>query len=1151
MDFKTFKFRRWRNLSKTLLIMKLTAILIFAISLQVCAGEGYAQNVSLEMKNVSLKKVFKEIQKQTGYYFLYSVELLEKAGKVDVTIQNASLQEAMNRCLQNTALVYAVVEKTIVIKQMQDKLETKPVLPKTPLPPVKITGVVTDENEKPLQSVTVLIKGTSIGTSTDENGSFEIELQENNAKVLVFSFVGMENQEINVSGKNNVRVKLLPKITLGSDLIVVGYGSQKKSDLTGAVSSIKADDLKLLPTSRVDQALQGRAAGVMVVNTDGAPGGNTSIRIRGMNSILGGNNALIVIDGLQGGNISTIDPNDIESMEVLKDASATAIYGSRGANGVILITTKGGKKGKPAINYNTSFGLQRLTKKLDVMNAYDYARIINLNVARNDVGNNPIPIFSDAKISEFKNNPGTDWQDEIYRVAPIQSHQLSLSGGIDNLSYYFSAGYLNQKGILLNSGFKRYSVRGNLNSQLSKWLKAGININAINTVGTVNPFGGEEGAQFSSSAIILAPQWPATQGVFDADGNYTKAPTNYGPITTWNPVASSLETSTKNYQVDNYVNAYLEFELLKGLKLKVNGTANVATGNNRTYFNAKTYEGIPNNGLAGRGFINQSRYEQYQNSNILTYDKNFGDHHITLTGVVEGLLETNTFTKIQAEQFAFDANGLNDLSGAKIVRVSSPFAYKRVLSSYLGRVNYIFADKYLLTASIRRDGSSVFGKNNKWGNFPSLAVGWKIIKESFMDNLHAVSELKLRGSWGKTGNQGISPYQSLASINSNASGLNYPYDGTDNTTQIGYAITGSENPNLKWETTTQTNIGLDFGLFKNRITATIDVYKKVTTNLLLFRTLPGYTGLYGITDNIGSTENKGIEVSLGGDPVTGPFKWHTNITATWMKNTVLDIGTDNEIQFTSGGGGYGTDRMAYLKKGAALGSWYGFEYLGLWKESEREQAANYGKLPGDIKYADLNKDGEINIADRKLIGNALPKVIFGWSNNFSYRGFNLSVFLQGVSGNNLFNTPRIRYENPGSGAGVALLNYWTPTNQSTDIPAFNKASDYQALIAAGKTNKYNIDDLYSGSTSRWVENGSYIRVKNITLGYVIPAKTISKLGIKNSRIYISGTNLLTFTKYKGSDPEVSSFNNNDASAGIDFGNYPTPRIFTLGLEISL
>ena len=1010
-----------------------------------------------------------------------------------------------------------------------------------------IKGSVKSESGQVLPGVSILVPGTFNGKTTDANGNYSISVDKN-AKSLTFSMVGMNTIKEQIGNKSEINVTMISDIKELNEVVVVGYGSQKKSDNTGSISSLKSEDLKLLPTLRVDQALQGRAAGVMVLNTDGAPGGNTSIRIRGMNSILGGNDALIVIDGLQGANINSINPNDVESMEVLKDASATAIYGSRGANGVILITTKGNKKSKPSISYSSTFGTQRLAKKLDLLNAYDYATLVNENRARNNVGTVPTPIFNNEQLEGFKSNPGTDWQDEIYRAAPIQSHQLSLTGGTENATYFFSGGYLNQNGILINSGFKRYNFRGNLNSKINNWVKGGFNFAVSNSSGAVNPFGGQSYTLLIADPVILAPQWTPTTPVRDVNGNYSLAPINHGPTATWNPVASALETKTNNYQIDNNINAYVEIEPLMGLKLRITGSGNIVTNNNRTYWNSKTLQGIPNNGLSGKGYIDQSRFEQYQNSNILSYDKEIEKHHLTLTGVYEQNYQKNTYINTLAEQFAFDANGLNDLSGAKIIRVSSPNAYERSLSSFLGRINYVFDNKYLFTASLRRDGSSVFGANNKWGNFPSVAFGWRISEEAFLKNSKTVSNLKLRTSWGKTGNQGISPYQSLASITSNPGGLNYPYAGTDNTTQIGYAITAAGNPNLRWETTTQTNLGVDIGLFNNRLTTTIDVYKKNTTDLLMARSLPGYTGLYSILDNIGQVENKGLEISIGGDPLTGNLKWNTSINATWMKNTVLDIGQDFELQFNSSGGGYGTGNMAYLRKGEAFGSWYGFQYLGTWKENEREAAKQYGKLPGDEKLLDANNDGNVNIDDRVLIGNALPKVIYGWSNNLSYKGFSLSFLIQGVYGNNIFNTPRIRREGPGAGTSKDLLNKYSATNQNSDIPAFTKSSDYLAIV--GFPNKYNINNLYSGSTSRWVEDGSYLRLKNITFGYNLTNLIGSKLGVKNARVFVSGTNVFTISTYKGYDPEVSSFTNNDASTGIDFGNYPTAKTYTVGLEVT-
>lgn len=1129
-----------RRLNKILLIMKLSAVILFATMLHVSAT-GYSQEVlSLNMKNVSVKEVLAEIEKNSNFKFLYRNELIDVNRKVSINASNNSIETVMGELFASNNVAYKVFNDNLVVITNSENLVQQQ----------KITGTVTDVvTGEPILGASVIVEGTNTGVITDANGKFTIEVA-NNA-VLLISILGYNKESVVVGGQSVLTISLVPDITKLAEIVVVGYGSVKKSDLTGSVSSIKSNELRLLPTQRADQSLQGRTAGVVVINTDGAPGGNTSIRIRGMNSINGGNNALIVVDGLQGANLNTIDPNEIESMEVLKDASSTAIYGSRGANGVILITTKGGQIGKPSISYNGSFGIQNVAKKLDVLNPYDYAMLKNeANAGKDGSGTVPPDIFTPTQLASFKNMKGTDWQDEIYKVAFMQNHQLSMSGGTEKTSYYFSAGALNQDGILLNSGYKRYNIRGNINTKVNKWIKAGLNVAIINTSGTVNPFGGQSNASFLSSATILAPQWPSLLPVYDpSTGEYTKAPTNYGPKESWNPVASSLHTHTLNYQIDNNVTSYLEFNLIEGLTLKITGSGNIITDNNRTFWDAQSQEGVPVGGLAGKGFVAQARYEQYQNSNILTYDKEIGLHRLNFTGVVEEQFQTKTGNVLEASQFAYDPNGLNDLAGADVKNFRTSDAYERKLISYLGRVNYTFANKYLFTASLRKDGSTVFGKNNKWGYFPAVALGWKLSEESFIKSVESINSLKIRASWGKTGNQGIGPYETLAKIVSNPGGLNYAYDGTDDTYTIGYALAGPANENLKWETTTATNIGLDFGLFTNRLTGTVDVYNKVTTDLLLFRTLPGYTGFYGVMDNIGSVSNKGIEVTIGGNPISGTIKWHTSISASWMKNEILDIGADKEIRVPSSGGGYGTGSMAYLKKGGSFGDWYGFEYLGTWKASERDQAALYGKLPGDPKYLDTNNDTTIDIKDIVKIGNSLPKQIFGWSNTLEYKGFALSILIQGVTGNNVFNTPRIRLEGPGDGTSVDLLNKYTAANE-TDIPAFQKESDYIPLSAANKFNKYKIDAAYEGSTSRWVEDGSYVRLKNITLAYNIPSKVTSKIGISKSKIYFSGTNLLTLTKYKGYDPEVSSFNDQDGSGGIDFGSYPAARIYTFGVEVT-
>ncbi|MFD1140049.1 SusC/RagA family TonB-linked outer membrane protein [Larkinella insperata] len=999
-----------------------------------------------------------------------------------------------------------------------------------------ISGRVTG-NDGPLPGASIVVKGTTVGTTTDTEGKYTLRAADK-ATTLVVSYIGYLPQEIAIGNRTTIDIVLQQDANTLSEMVVVGYGTQRKSDLTGSISSIKAADITQLPTQRVDQALQGRAAGVMVLNTDGAPGGNTTIRVRGMNSINGGNNALIVIDGLQGGNLNSLNPNDIENIEVLKDASATAIYGSQGANGVILITTKMGKKGKPMITYSYNIGVQNLRNKLDVMNAADFARTVNANIAtQTGSGNIPVPMFTDAQIRDYEQTGGTDWQDVVYRTATLQNHQLSISGGTENLRYLVSGGYLDQQGILVNSSYKRFSLRANLNTDITKRVRFGLNWAGSKEAGNSPPFG-DAGISFLGNAVNVAPRWAPTEPVYDANGNYSVHRPGYGASDTWNPLASAMEPYIDNNTIRNTLNGYLEFDLLKDLKLRITGGAIIQNLNNQRYYNLKTKEGVQYN---GSGTVNTDLYTRYQNSNILTYDKTFGVHRLTATGVVEQQFQKSSGSGTQAKNFLVDQTGVFDLAGAGSV-VNSSSASERVINSYLGRINYSYKDKYLLTASYRADGSSVFGKNNKWGYFPSASVAWNASEEEFIRNLNVISNLKVRASWGVTGNQAISPYGTLARI---SSGSNYPYNG-NNTTDLGFYIASAANPDLKWESTTQTNLGLDVAVLRGRLTATVDYYHKTTKDLLLYRELPGYTGLANILSNIGSVENKGIELALGGDPLVGAFKWNTNFNVSANRNKVLDLGTATQISYKTTVGGYGVNKnFMYLAKGEPFGQMYGWQYEGVWKTGEAEQAARYGQLPGDPRYTDLNNDGVIDTKDIKAIGNAFPKFIFGWSNRMTYKAFELNFLIQGTKGNDIFNQGRIRLEGPGEGTSARLLDRWTPDNQDTDVPGFIDGLTRQQ---ANLTNKV----LIAGDQrlSRWVEDGSYIRLKTVTLSYNVPQALSEKVKLSRVRAYVSGTNLITLTTYSGYDPEVSSFNGNDAQIGVDFSNYPPARILTFGIDVS-
>ncbi|MEO9021513.1 MAG: TonB-dependent receptor [Ginsengibacter sp.] len=1123
--------------------MKLTAILLFAACLQVSAT-GYSQKITLSQNNVSLKKVFKGIEKQSSYQFFYKDRLVSQAENVSIHVTNASIEEVLNECLKGLPLSYTILDKIIVVKakpSLPVAIQALAVLPAVPLN--IITGTVKDQLGNPLAGVSVIVKGTNKGTSTKADGRFSIEA--NVGEVLELTIVGYQKRSVTVGQSNNLNVVMEIEAALGNEVVVVGYGTQKRRDLTGSISSIKGDDIKLLPTQRVDQALQGRAAGVLVLNTAGAPGAEATIRIRGMNSINGGNNALIVIDGLQGGDLNSLNPNDIAGIEVLKDASATAIYGSMGANGVILVTTKRGSTGKPTINYSFSYGSQKIRNKLDLMNAADYAKTRNAFHASENLNGTPTPYFTEDQIKGFERNGGTDWQDVIYHTAPVMNQQLGLSGGTDKLKYMISGGYLDQQGILVNSAYKRYTLRANINADITKGVSFGLNWAGSKEEGNSPPYGGGTALSFTGQAVNIAPRWAPTAPVYDSSGAYSRPPKSYGAYDTWNPLAAAKEPDIRNNTIRNNINTYLDFDIISGLKLRIMGGAILRNTNNKSYYNSLTREGQPVGGQVGYGTLDDGLLQHFQNSNTLTYDKRIGQlHHLTVLAVVEQQYEKYETSGLVAQKFTLDQTGINDLGGADQISSKYSNVEKRVINSYLGRLNYSYADKYLLTASFRADGSSVFGKNNKWGYFPSASVAWRLIDEDFIKSLNFFSDLKIRGSYGITGNQAISPYQTLSLM---SSGFNYPYSGGEST-NLGFIIANAANPNLKWENTSQTDIGLDIGFFDGRLNATIDVYKKLTTNLLLNRTLPSYSGLRSIIDNVGSVENKGLELAISGDPLTGIVRWNSGFNISWNRNKVLNLGENDRINYRTTYGGYGLKNgFMQLRVGEPFGQIYGYGYEGTWKLDEAAEAAAFGQLPGDPKYTDFNKDGKINAKDIMKIGNTSPDFIFGWSNRVTYKSFELSFLVQGSQGNDIFNESRIRLEDPNEGTSTHLLDRWTPQNQNTDVPAFiDQVTRANAGLVGGKIS-FKGDN---GQLSRWVEDGSYVRLKSIMLAYSIPASVYHKIGLQRARIYVSAMNMITFTKYTGYDPEVSSYNSNDAQIGVDLSNYPTAKIVTFGIDIT-
>lgn len=1128
---------------KTLLIMKLTTFFLILATLQSFAiGYGQSGIIKLTKETQTLSSVIEAIENQTDYKIFYKTDQVDVTQLVNIDLSETSVASVLNEALDGTHLSYVVMDKLIVFAPLE-----------TINQPAPVTGTITDATtNEPLIGVNISIEGTNKGVISDINGKYTIDVKNDNS-ILVFSYIGYATQKISFTGQSTINVKLVPNITNLEEVVVVGYGSQKKSDITGSVSSVKGTDLVQLPSIRSDEALQGRAAGVVVTNNDGAPGGVATIRIRGGNSITGGNNALVVIDGFQGGDLSSLNPNEVESIEVLKDASATAIYGSKGANGVILVTTKSGKLGAPVVDYTYSFGVQSIVKKIDLLNGPEYARMQNTWKASQNLYGDPVLPFTDAQIAALDKTGGTDWQDQLFRKASLQMHQISVKGGTEAVKYFIAGGYFDQEGLIVNTQFKRYTLRSNLDINVNKWLKAGLNMNVIKDKGNIPPSGeGTRYVDILSQAVNSVLRFDPCTPVYDNLGNYSRTPTLYGDRDVWNPMATAMGSFNELSTTTTNLNSFLEFKILNGLTLKVTGAAGIINSDKKTYYNTLTKIGRPVDGI---GNLTDDKSLYYQNSNILTYDKIINiKHHLTLTGVAEQQSSLDYGSDIQAQGFASDLTGVYDIGGANQTNYRTSYDSRRNIDSWLGRVNYSYADKYLLTVSYRADGSSVFGANNKWGYFPSASLAWRASEEEFIKNLNVFTDLKLRGSWGKTGNQAIAPYGSLAKI---GSGLNYPYNGTS-TTDIGYGITSAANVNLKWETTAQTDLGIDMGFFGGRLTATADVYKKITSDLLLNKPVPFYTGAPSaqILANVGSVENKGLEITVGGDPVVGTFRWNTSINISINRSEVLKLLDSLPMGLkTSTGGGYGiynaaSNSLMYIQEGQPLGQMRGFIVEGTWAESERADALKFGQLPGDQKYKDINGDGKINEAgDVTVIGNSSPKFVFGWNNSMSYKNFTLSFLIQGCQGNDIFNATRIQIENPSKGTSTALNSRWTIDNQNTVIPAFTDQITRRDELL-GVASKVNLGKS-PNRLSRYVEDGSYARLKNITLGYNLPKSLVSKIGLTNLRAYIMAANLITLTNYTGYDPEVSSFNvSTDAVRGIDLSNYPTVKTITIGINLT-
>ncbi len=1019
-----------------------------------------------------------------------------------------------------------------------------------------VTGNVTGPEGEPLIGVTILADGTTTGTTTDIDGNYTLKVPEG-VTALAFSYTGYKREVVEINGRSSIDLQMDTDVGLLDEVVVIGYGTARKRDLTGSVASIDGSDLNSQPINSLEQGLQGRLAGVQIVSNSSSPGGGISVRIRGNTSILNGSEPLYVIDGFPitgqsqfntdagrgfdsstGSNytvdqnpLSTLNPADIESIEVLKDASATAIYGVRGANGVVLITTKRGQTGAPKLSYNGYVGSQSAAKTYDVLNAQEFQDYANL--AETNAGNPPI--YTGAPAVD------NDWQDMVLRNATMQNHQLTLSGGTDVIKYLVSTGYFNQQGIIKKSGFERFSTRLNLDVNVNERLKIGNSLTVSRSVNNSAFTEGEARNGVMNAAILLAPSLP----IFQPDGTYTTGADLEVPNAggSENPIALLDETSDKG------VNTRILGTVFGEYKLTGNLTARVSLGvdaekRDRQVFRTSLYN---DSGINAANVSNVTR-TSLLNENTLNYNRSMGKHSF---GALLGYTvqsEQEEFQGIGASNFATDITGPYDLGGgSNTPNVNSAFAEFNIMS-FIGRVNYNFDDKYLLTLTGRRDGSSKFAEGNKWAFFPSVAAAWRLSSEPFMAGIaQTFDNIKLRVGWGVAGNQELPPYRSLALLQS----ANYNFG--NGTTVSGFSPLSVPVPDLTWETTRQINAGIDLSSKGGRFNLTVDYYNKQTEDLLVEVILPETSGItQPSVQNLGKMENRGIEVALDAVAITrGDFSWRLGANFSKNVNEVTSLGDEDKVgdlSFIAAQPTFaGSTVRSQVIVGQPIGVFYGWDTEGLIRneaEAAAEQELRPGIIPGMVRFIDTNGDGFVDEDDRAPLASPFPDFIYGVNSNMTYKNFGLRIFIQGQKGGTVMNSLR-RFATPGAGVNGILrerLDFWTPDNPDAFYPAPNSAGDGGGIVVGGST-------ANAGESDYYLEDASYLRFREITLTYNLPESFLG--GKVGGNIYITGQNLFTISDYSGLNPDVNSRSGIRASFGYDFSSYPLAKTILVGINLNL
>ena len=1105
-----FKNPRFKQIFR---IMRISTFLLMVCVFCSYAGNAHSQNakVSIRMNNVKLDKILNEIENQTDYLFIYNNQV--DINKItSVKVKNEAVAQVLDKILSGTGINYElegthIILTTEAIKDLHAQQQAK-----------TVTGTVTDVSGEPIIGANIRIKGTTTGTITDIDGNFSIEAEPQS--VIEVSYIGYLTQETVINNQKSIRFLLKEDTKTLDEVVVIGYGVQKKADLTGSVANINTEKLNTQSNANIGQALQGKIAGVDIVSQGGAPGSGTRIMVRGIGTL---NNAspLYIVDGMYMNSIDHINPNDIASIDVLKDASSAAIYGSRAANGVIIVTTKEGSntEGKPIIDLSVNLGISTASKFLDMLDAKGWAEVTT--IARQAIGKPALDMATD-----LANKPDNDWQDIMFRPALMQNYNLSVKGGGKYSTYYTGLGYFNQDGIVKGTNYQRYNIQSK-NDYKRGIFSAGTNL--IISFSHDKPLhqelrGGMIGTILQSVPTLVKYDDTREGGYGGTYGDVVNIP---------HPLAIIDDNIMDRYNenVKIFANLYAQIELFKGLKYKLNLTPDFSFERYKNYLNKYDF-GLATNSIT-QLTERQRRRRNILVENLLTFDRTFGEHKISaLAGYT---YQDSRFRHIQAYGEGLP-QGLEEIDAATTNRSNEGNSWRSVLTSILGRVFYSYQNKYLFTATIRRDGSSKFGKNNRYGYFPSFSLGWNVAEEKFMENVHWLDQLKLRGGYGVLGNQEIDNYQYSSTI---TTGINYP-DGNGGLLQ-GAFPKNFANPDIKWEETAMTNVGIDFMAFNNRLSLTADYYVKNTKDILLTVPIPISSG--GANDpirNAGKIRNNGFEFNLGWMDQPNPdISYGINLIGSFNKNKVIAMGSESGS--IKGGSTNQNITTSETKAGYPIGGYWLISTAGYFNSQEEVDAyAKDGKKiqpaaePGDIKFVDANNDGVINDDDRVFQGSPFPDFTFALNGNMRYKNFDLSIGLQGVLGNKIYNATRQTLEDVTKGSNflASCLDYWTPENKNASHPRLTWDDPNRNTRA---------------ESDRYLENGSYLRLRSVQLGYTFP-QTWFKGAIQHARVYINAENLFTITSYSGYSPDVNADNAN--YRGFDNFIYPTNRTFMLGLNVT-